>query len=125
MSTFTIHNKKKLNSTHINIIVFGLIIVVFMYAIRFTAGNTLDRQEEALNRAMERDIVQCYAENGYYPPSLEYIKNHYGLLYDEDTFFVDYTPVGGNIYPSYRVVRLGAKSVGNILKGGNGYDQTK
>ena len=116
MSTFTIHNKTKINSSVVNIILFACIVVVFLLAIRYTAGNTMNRQEEALNRAMERDIVQCYAENGYYPPSLDYIKEHYGLLYDEGTFFVDYTPVGGNIYPSYRVVRLGAFDTGK--KGG-------
>lgn len=117
MSTFTIHNKKKLNSTHFNIILFAGILILFMYAIRFTAGNTLDRQEEALNRAMERDIVQCYAQNGYYPPSLDYIKEHYGLMYDDNTFFVDYTPIGGNIYPGYKVVRINGKSVKSLLEG--------
>lgn len=117
MSTFTIHNKRKLNSTHLNIILFAIILIVFMYAIRFTAGNTLNRQEEALNRAMQRDIVQCYAENGYYPPSLDYIKEHYGLIYDEGTFFVDYTPVGGNIYPSYKVMRHSGTSVNKLLNG--------
>lgn len=125
MSTFTIHNKKKLNSTHFNIILFALILIVFMYAIRFTAGNTLERQEEALNRAMERDIVQCYAENGYYPPSLEYIKEHYGLLYDDETFFVDYTPIGGNIYPGFRVVRLKGTATKSMFDGGSSNDQTK
>ncbi|MBR5360498.1 MAG: hypothetical protein IK123_06380 [Lachnospiraceae bacterium] len=125
MSTFTIHNKKKLNSTHFNIILFALILIVFMYAIRFTAGNTLERQEDALNRAMQRDIVQCYAENGYYPPSLDYIKEHYGLMYDDETFFVDYTPIGGNIYPGYRVVRLNGSTFKGIAGGGSADDQEK
>ena len=116
MSTFTIHTKRKLNSTHLNIILFAIILLVFMFAIRFTAGNTMERQEEALNRAMERDIVQCYAENGYYPPSLDYIKEHYGLLYDEKSFFVDYTPIGGNMYPGYKVVRRDGTTVGSIFK---------
>ena len=112
MDTFTIHGKRKINGTLINIILFGVIIIVFMAAIRYTAGNTMNRQEEVLNRALERDIVQCYAENGYYPPSLDYIKEHYGLIYDEGSFFVDYTPVGGNIYPGYRVMRIGAFGTG-------------
>lgn len=108
MNTFTIHGKRKINGAFINIILFLVIIIVFMSAIRYTAGNTMNRQEDALNRALERDIVQCYAQNGYYPPSLDYIKEHYGLIYDEGSFFVDYTPVGGNIYPGYRVIRIGA-----------------
>lgn len=110
MSTFSIHGKKKLSPTFINIVIFALVIVVFMSAISYTAGNTMDRQEEALVHALERNIVQCYAENGFYPPSLDYMTEHYGLIYDESSFFVDYTPVGGNIYPTYRIVRLGTLS---------------
>ncbi len=69
--------------------------------------STKDRQEQALRSAMERDIVHCYALEGFYPPSLDYIVEHYGLSYDEDIFLVDYQPIGDNIYPDYTIMLKG------------------
>ena len=54
---------------------------------------------------MERNIVHCYALEGFYPPSLEYMEEHYGLTYDKTLFIVNYQPIGTNIYPDYTVIR--------------------
>ena len=110
MSTFTIQHKKKINRSYINIFVFVLMIVAFLIAINYTSSSSLKHQEEALNDAIERDIAICYAQNGYYPPSLAYIKEHYGLIYDESYFLVDYRPVADNICPSFSVIKLGGGS---------------
>lgn len=59
---------------------------------------------EVLADAIERDITACYALEGTYPPSLDYIKQNYGLRYDEDRFYVDYQPVAENIRPSYTIL---------------------
>ena len=53
-------------------------------------------------------IVYCYATEGTYPESLEDLKAHYGLTYDEDLFFVDYQTVGANIYPDVTIIEKGA-----------------
>jgi len=50
-------------------------------------------------------ISQCYAVEGCYPPSLEYLEQHYGLLYDEDSFFIDYEYYGSNLLPEVTVLR--------------------
>lgn len=110
MSTFTIHRKKKVNRNLVSIIIFAVIIVAFLFAINYTSASTLNHQEDALNQAIERDITMCYAQNGYYPPSLSYIKEHYGLIYDEKTFLVNYQPVADNIRPNYIVLRLGGNA---------------
>ena len=107
MSTFTIKHKKKLNRSAISIVIFLGVIIVFVLAVNYTSDASLSHQEEALNNAIERDIMMCYAQKGYYPPSLDYIKEHYGLTYDSDTFFVSYQPVADNIYPAYSVIRHG------------------
>lgn len=75
----------------------------------------MSREEESLHSAMERDIMHCYALEGFYPPSLDYIKEHYGLTYDSSEFIVDYQPVGNNIYPNYIIInRRGKKWETNI-----------
>ncbi len=57
-----------------------------------------------LSDAVNKDIIHCYAVEGYYPPSLAYIEDHYGLIYDKDRYFIDYVPIGDNIMPSVTII---------------------
>ena len=41
---------------------------------------------------------------GSYPESLQYLKEHYGLTYDDDKFFVDYQTLGSNIMPDVTII---------------------
>ena len=38
--------------------------------------------------------------------ALEYMEQHYGLTYDKKTFFVDYMPIAGNLYPDVTVILI-------------------
>lgn len=67
-------------------------------------------QREALHSALERCIISCYALEGFYPPDLPYMEEHYGLSYDKDLFFVDYQPVAANIRPDYYVLEFGGEA---------------
>lgn len=89
-----------------SVIVFILVAVFFFLAIDASGKSTIEKQQEALENAIARDIVQCYSIEGRYPPSLDYIKDHYGLVYDSSTFFVDYQPVAANLYPDVAVIKL-------------------
>ena len=84
---------------------FVLFLVLFLFAISRTSENSITRQEEALQSAIERDIVHCYALQGFYPPSLDYLVDHYGLTYDTTAFHVDYRPIASNIHPDFTIIR--------------------
>ena len=88
----------------ISVAIFVLIAVFFVLAVEYSGRSTIEKQQESLEKAIARDIVQCYAIEGQYPPSLEYMEEHYGLTYDKDTFFVDYQPIAANLYPDYTVI---------------------
>lgn len=81
-----------------------IIIVAFWLLINTVSQTTTDRQKDSLSRALNRDIVHCYAVEGFYPPSLSYIEEHYGLTYDHTHFFVDYQPIGYNIRPDVTII---------------------
>lgn len=81
------------------------IIVIFYIGVSQISQSTAKKQEQSLYTAIERDIVQCYSIEGIYPPSLEYLEEHYALVYDKDIFFVDYRPVASNIYPDVTILR--------------------
>lgn len=86
------------------------IVVLFLFGVNYINTSSLDKQQESLENAISRDIAQCYAVEGVYPPNLEYITEHYGLTYNEDLFFVDYQPIGGNIFPDVTIIRLDKQS---------------
>ena len=87
------------------ILAFIVLFVLFLQGIGSVSESTLSKQQESLETALERSISQCYAVEGSYPPSLEYLKQHYGLLYDEDSFFIDYEYYGSNLPPEVTVLR--------------------
>lgn len=80
------------------------LLLAFLLGLSSIQGSTISKQRESLETALTRDIAHCYAVEGYYPPSLEYIEEHYGLTYDKDLFFVDYQPIGSNIRPNFTVI---------------------
>ena len=83
----------------LSVCVFALILGCFSLGVRSLSADTDRRQRESLERALNQSITSCYAVEGAYPESLEYLTEHYGLTYDHDRFFVDYRISGANIYP--------------------------
>lgn len=74
------------------------------------AQRTLSERRLNLENAVEKGITGCYALEGRYPPSIEYLEKSYGLIYDRETFYVDYRPIGANIRPDFYVLTLTAAS---------------
>ena len=59
----------------------------------------LDMAQESVRRA----AVECYALEGFYPPDLAYLQEHYGLAVDLDRYFVDYQYIASNLVPDITV----------------------
>lgn len=87
-----------------------LILLLFAFGLSSIEETTTLKQQESLENALNRNITHCYAVEGYYPPSLAYIEEHYGLVYDKDLFFVDYQPVGSNMRPNVTIIMRKASS---------------
>ena len=90
----------------LSLLVFAVLLILLIYGVSYISEATVNEQQHSLETALHRSIIQCYAVEGTYPPSLDYLKTHYGLTYDEDPFFVDYTIVGSNLLPDITVIRL-------------------
>ena len=90
----------------ISIAIFVTIAVLFFFAVDATGKSSISKQQESLESALARDIVQCYAIEGRYPPNIDYLEQHYGLTYDKTTFFVEYMPIASNLYPDVTVIKI-------------------
>lgn len=91
----------------ISIVVFFVVFFCFQTALSSLSRQTEEEEMQTLKNAISRDITQCYAVEGSYPQSLDYLKKNYGLHYDENRYFVDYQPLGSNILPEVTIIRRG------------------
>ena len=98
--------KRITESMNFSVMFFIVIIIVFLMGISFIASTSSRDQKQVLTDALNKDIIHCYAIEGYYPPSLAYIEDHYGLTYDKTRYLVDYVPIGDNIMPSVTIVEI-------------------
>lgn len=103
--TKTDFKKRIFSSFTISIVIFVAIIVFFIYGISAVSNSSVVNDQEILAKAIDRDIVHCYCVEGMYPPSVKYMQDHYGLIYDEDKFIVDYEYIGSNIIPKVTIIR--------------------
>lgn len=68
---------------------------------------SMDRQAEGrqlLEDALRRTAVACYAAEGFYPPSVTYMEEHYRLQYDRDSYVIHYELVASNLMPDITVL---------------------
>jgi len=86
------------------LIAFIILFILFLRGVSSIDVATVEQQQKSLTTSLQRNITQCYALEGTYPPSLDYLVAHYGLIYDETLLFVDYQFIGANIYPDVTII---------------------
>lgn len=108
MNRFVYRKQKHILSKQVlSVGVFALIVLVFFQGVSSISEGTRKRQRESLENAIMRSVTHCYAVEGTYPANLNYLKENYGLTYDEDLFFVDYQTIGSNILPDITIIERG------------------
>ena len=88
----------------LSVVLFLLLFLCFTFGISRISHSTDENQVELLHLAISRGITHCYATQGHYPENLEYLKENYGITYDESKYFVDYQVLGKNIYPDVTII---------------------
>ncbi len=56
-----------------------------------------------LTQSVKRTCVECYAIEGEYPASVEYMVTNYGLKYDKDKYYIHYDYLAGNMMPTIEI----------------------
>ena len=89
----------------LRLICLGGVLAAALWVISGTLAGRADNESlELAARFIRRAAVQCYALEGAYPPSLDYLKTYYGVTVDEDRCFVDYQYVAANLMPDITVL---------------------
>ena len=89
-----------------SIAITGCGIALLLTGTQSVLTTSSNSQAESLKNAILRSAVSCYAFEGTYPESLSYLKEHYGVTWNEDKYVVDYEIVGSNLMPSVTVIPL-------------------
>lgn len=90
----------------LSVLIFGGILLLFYIGVSSVLDISLKEQEKSLKTALNQAVVRCYAAEGTYPESLDYLREHYGITYDDSRFYVDYQVIGSNILPDITVIPI-------------------
>ena len=70
-----------------------LVVLALVLVLAFVLVNRIDFAQNSAETDLVRDAVRnaavtCYAVEGAYPDSVDYLREHYQLAYDESRYFV-------------------------------------
>jgi len=86
---------------------FAAAVVVLVVLVIIGIGNVSATQQEKqlqiTKDAIMKSVVQCYALESQYPPSLQYLVDNYGLTLNEDKYIYYYNAIGSNLAPNIQV----------------------
>ena len=89
-----------------------LLMILLLCGVWLLVGRVDTAQSGAQTQfvydAVRNAALTCYAVEGAYPESLEYLRAHYGLAYDESRYFVRYDATGMTLVPEIYVVEVEA-----------------
>ena len=84
-------------------------VVLLLWFFTALAGLNRGAVEEGrgqLETAVRRAAAACYAAEGIYPPTLEYLTQHYGIQIGEE-YMVFYDAFASNLMPDITVLIKG------------------
>ena len=89
--------------------VFVALIVGFVVLVNSLTNTSGSQEAELVHDAVKNAVLTCYAVEGTYPESLEYLREHYKLAYNTERFVVEYDAFASNVMPEIVVRERGAK----------------
>jgi len=88
-------------------LLFALLVALLLLLTRGADGTAGRYGVEQLEQSLRRAAATCYAVEGRYPPTLEYLCDHYGVPVGEG-YLVRYEVFAGNLMPDITVTERGA-----------------
>ena len=81
-----------------------LALLIFASALSGLDSGRAEEDLHQLETALRRGCVACYAAEGIYPPTLDYLADHYGVQVDEEKYTVFYDIFATNLMPDITVL---------------------
>lgn len=84
-----------------------LLGIVFVLLFQHTGAlsKSLEIQsQQAAQTAISRALMTCYAVEGFYPSSTDYLEKNYSLYIDHKKYLVDYRMFSTNLMPEIHLI---------------------
>lgn len=84
----------------LTVLVAGLILAGFSRIDRVRGNEDIQNFTEALRRG----AVACYAQEGFYPPDIDFLLEYSGLTWDKSRYWIHYEIFASNLMPDITVI---------------------
>ena len=84
-----------------------IILSVVLWGFSMIQQMNLSQKAEGaqiLEQTIRRAALTCYANEGIYPPTLEYLVEHYGVQLQEERYQIFYEGFAENLMPEITVL---------------------
>lgn len=81
-----------------------VLIIAFFFGSRVLLTKAGSEALTLAEKGIRRAAVQCYALEGFYPTSVDYLTAHYGVTVDPGTYIIHYEFVASNLMPDVTVL---------------------
>ena len=79
------------------------LVIVVILGFRVVSASLYEQSALSVRTTILNAAEQCYAIEGAYPPSLDYLVEKYGIRVDTNEYVVNYVAFAGNIQPTVAV----------------------
>ncbi len=87
-------------------LIIAAVILCFFTGISNIENSSSDEGKRQLEESIRRTAAACYASEGVYPPTIDYMKEKYGLQIDDSRYYVDYRAFASNLMPDFTVLEI-------------------
>lgn len=100
--------KKQRSFTIIKVVLLFAVLAAAVFCM-YKATVKMSHGQEAeslkqLESSIRKATMTCYATEGIYPPTIQYLKDNYGIQIDESRFTVFYEAFAKNMMPDITVM---------------------
>lgn len=92
-----------MRNVFLSIVTFLVVLSLFIYSVGQLSLRGEEEGAETLRQALYRSSVQCYAIEGRYPPSVEYLEKYYGVQLHPEKYIIFYEGFASNLMPDITV----------------------
>lgn len=87
-----------------SLLIIPAVVLCFLLTLsRLETGRRAEGKQQ-LEELLRRTAVTCYACEGFYPPDVAYMREHYGLQWEENQYIIRYTRFADNLMPDITVL---------------------
>lgn len=100
---FVKSSKSRIIKPVLVLVIIAVIIIAAVFSLRAYGIDMELKGLESAEHGLTRASLQCYALEGRYAPSYQYLCDNYGVAIDDSKYTVIYTYKGVNMMPDMKV----------------------